>query len=55
VIASAKGDIESVKLLLARGADVKATTRDGKTALGLAVEEGHDDVAELLKKAGAVR
>jgi ankyrin repeat protein len=42
-----------VKLLLERGADVNAKDDDRKTPLSLAEEEGHSDVADLLRQHGA--
>ncbi len=35
--------------LLEHGADVKAQDAEGKTALFYAVDEGHDEVAEILR------
>ena len=42
-----------VSFLIGKGADVNARARDGKTALGLAQEEGHSEVVKLLIAAGA--
>jgi hypothetical protein len=39
--------------LLAAGADVKVRTADGVTALTLAQQRGHAQIAELLQGAGA--
>ena len=39
--------------LIDKGAEVNARAKDGKTALGLAQEEGHAEVVKLLKAAGA--
>ena len=52
-IASAKGRSNIVRLLLAARADVSAADDDGKTALMLALENDHAEVAELLKSAVA--
>jgi serine/threonine-protein phosphatase 6 regulatory ankyrin repeat subunit B len=52
-IASAKGRADVVRLLLAAKADVSATHDNGKTALMLALENNHPEVAELLRSAGA--
>jgi ankyrin repeat protein len=40
-------------LLLAHGADVNAKNNNGDTALSLASQNGHEDIEELLLKAGA--
>jgi uncharacterized protein len=50
--ASWNGDVEAVKLLLARKADLNYR-RKGKSALYFAAVQGHEDVAKLLKAAGA--
>jgi ankyrin repeat protein len=42
------GRTEAVRQLLARGADPKLAASDGKTALDVARERGHDEVAALL-------
>ncbi|RDW72196.1 hypothetical protein BP5796_08230 [Coleophoma crateriformis] len=42
------GDVEIVKLLVERGADVNAELPGGLTALHLASEKGHEDIVELL-------
>lgn len=47
--AAANGHLAIVKPLLAHGADANAATRDGKTALALAEERKHSDVAEYLR------
>jgi ankyrin repeat protein len=49
--AAAAGALDSVALLLAAGADPTARAEDGSTALGRALEGGHQEMAELLKKA----
>ena len=46
-------DTEIVKLLLERGADVKAKAATGDTALSLARRRGHTAIVELLERAGA--
>ena len=46
------GDIEIVKTLMARGADLKAKTLDGETATDWAHKSGATPVAALLKRAG---
>ena len=52
-IASAKGRSDVVRLLLAAKADVSAVDDAGKTALTLALENNHPEVAELLRSAVA--
>jgi ankyrin repeat protein len=47
--AAANGHLEIVKLLLAHRAELHATTNDGKSALALATERNHPDVAEYLR------
>ena len=47
------GHAESVQVLLDSGTDVNAKNNDGTTALMFAEEEGHTEIVELLKKAGA--
>jgi ankyrin repeat protein len=42
-----------VQALLVAKADVKVKNDEGKTALMLAVEGGHDEIVRLLKQAGA--
>jgi ankyrin repeat protein len=37
--------------LLAHGADPNAETDDGRTPLAIAEQEGHEDVAALLREA----
>jgi len=51
--AAADGDIEQVKLLLSKGADVNEKDPGGKTALHCASEKGHAEVAKLLISQGA--
>ncbi|HMF27775.1 MAG TPA: ankyrin repeat domain-containing protein, partial [Candidatus Cybelea sp.] len=45
--------IEAIQLLLDRGADVNATTADGRTALHGAALQGYDDVIRFLVAKGA--
>ena len=52
-IAAAKGRADVVRLLLAAKADVNAKLRDGSTALMLALQNDHPEVASLLTSAGA--
>lgn len=46
------GDAAVARLLLARGADPMARTDDGKTAVDVARERGHEDLARLLEERG---
>ena len=52
-IASAKGDVEFVKLLLEKGVNVNIKNSDWNSPLWLAANGGHLEVAELLYKAEA--
>ncbi len=51
--AAADGDIEQVKLLISKGADVNEKDSGGKTPLHYASEKGHTEVARLLISRGA--
>jgi len=42
-----------VKLLIEHGADVNARKADGQTALELAIQHSHPEVAEVLRWRGA--
>lgn len=53
MLAAGKGHIETVKLLLARGADVNATAKEDITALTIAVQSNNVTVVRLLLTAGA--
>lgn len=48
-----KGNREIVELLIARGADLHATNKEGLTALSLAMKNNMPEIAETLRKAGA--
>ena len=50
--AAAEGDPRIVRLLLEHGADASARSPDGKTPLALAVEKGHMEAAEALRRHG---
>jgi ankyrin repeat protein len=49
------GHYDSVKLLVEGGANIDITEERGLTALDFAEDRGYDDIATLLKKAGATR
>lgn len=49
-----KGNRAVVELLIARGADVHAKGKEGQTALSLAIRNNLSDIAEILRKAGAM-
>jgi len=53
--AAAYGHTGTVKLLLERGAEVKARDNRGKTALAMAIEGGHKGTEQLLRKAGVAQ
>ena len=46
--------IPNIEFLLARGADIDALSDDGKTALDIAVEQGNEEVANLLQERGGL-
>ena len=52
--AAFRGHAAVVKLLIGAGADVHIAAKDGKTAMGFAIEGGHTEIIELLKAAGAM-
>jgi hypothetical protein len=47
-----QNNVDAVRLLLARGADVSFTDFDGATAFDIAVGSGYDEVAQLFDEAG---
>jgi ankyrin repeat protein len=53
MLAARSGDVEAVKALLARGANLKSLERLGQTALMWAAAEGHTSVVRALIDAGA--
>lgn len=46
---------EKVQLLISEGADVNAKDKYGRTPLYYAEKLGHKEIAELLRKHGAVK
>ena len=52
-LAAAKGDVETVKVLVAAGAALDARDRSGSTPLHLAAAGQHTDVVKLLIESGA--
>jgi hypothetical protein len=50
--AAYRGDLPEVKPLLAKGAEVNAKNKHGRTALMLASMRGHREIQEMLIKAG---
>ena len=50
---SFEGHLDIAKLLLDKGADVNAKSKDGDTALMAASEKGHTKIVELLKARGS--
>jgi ankyrin repeat protein len=57
-VAAAKGDVEIVQALLAKGADTRLKGKDGRFPLVVAAANGHAEtveliLAEMLKKACA--
>ena len=53
MLAAAHGDTDRVRRLIAVGARLDDTDRQGNTALALAQKAGHKDIADMLRKAGA--
>ena len=51
--AASKGDVDSVKLLLDRGAKINASTQDGWSALHFACLRGDEGLVQLLLDRGA--
>ena len=46
---------ELAELLISKGADVNAKTKDGQTPLSVAEANKHEDVAALLRSHGGTR
>ena len=53
LFAARSGDLESARLLVAVGADVRDTAADGNTALNIAAHSGHGSLAAFLLAEGA--
>ena len=53
MFAAHNDNVEVVRLLLSKGADVNAKNSDGDTALTDAAKKGHVGVVVLLRQAGA--
>jgi ankyrin repeat domain-containing protein 50 len=51
--ASARGQVEVVKLLLEKGAELESKDSNGRTPLSWAAEKGHEAVVKLLLEKGA--
>ena len=51
--AARKGDINRIKKLLDKGADVNAKDKDGETALMAAALRGHTEIVQFLLNKGA--
>lgn len=51
--AAAHGDLAVLELLVSHGGDVTAETEQGRTAVGLALENGHPEAAAWLRAHGA--
>jgi ankyrin repeat protein len=50
--AARKGYKEVVELLIAKGADLNAKTKNGNTALDLAIQYNQSEIADLIRKHG---
>lgn len=53
IAASGEGKLETVKLLIEKGADVNAKDKNGNTPLKNALSHGKTEIAEFLREAGA--
>ena len=53
MVAADMGNLEAVKLLLEKGADINIRDNGGKTALMFASEKGRSEIIKLLKTHGA--
>ncbi|MCK9858566.1 ankyrin repeat domain-containing protein [Paenibacillus sp. ATY16] len=48
-------NLEMIRLLMEHGADINASADGGDTPLSLAIQQGHENVASLLREYGALR
>jgi ankyrin repeat protein len=55
MLAANRGRLDVVRMLLAAGAEVNARAKDGWTALEAAEMVGDDEIATLLRQAGAAQ
>lgn len=53
IYASYRHEPKLVRLLIDNGAEVNVVNRAGSTPLGVATEQGYEDIAEMLRQAGA--
>ena len=53
MVATMWGHTATVQALLEAGADVNATNNEGETALAVAQNNGHTEMVEILRNAGA--
>ncbi len=53
MLAAGRNFHAAVKMLLSARANLRLVSKSGLTALGFAIDNGNDDCAVLLKKAGA--
>ena len=53
MMAAGLGRTETVKALIELGADVNAKHKNGATALMAAAGQGHTEIVDILKQAGA--
>ena len=53
IVAAKNNNEELVRFLIKNGANVNAKTVDGNTALSFAIQEGHNNIADILRSNGA--
>lgn len=49
MVAALKGNIDIVKILIQNGAEIKAKTSDGATALNIAKQAGNNEIVSFLR------